>query len=124
MRVLYFFWQNQKYRSGDVRKSVLEVLQTELADVTYNEERSRDLSLVLSRRILNRVKLLLLDRYKIVCTVEIVEKVGQTRGLLPGNSIQISSKCLWDERYDNSTTVEYHNDSLFAVATIYALYTS
>ncbi|XP_064626010.1 dynein light chain Tctex-type 5-B-like [Lineus longissimus] len=61
-----------------------------------------------------RVKEMMVPRYKIICVVHI--------GQLDGQGCKITSRCLWDQRYDTCSTYEYRNHSLFAVGTVYGVY--
>lgn len=61
-----------------------------------------------------RVKALGVPRYKIV----VVAHVGQ----LGGQSLQISSRCLWDPQSDTFSSYVFKNTSLFAVANVYGVY--
>lgn len=61
-----------------------------------------------------RVKELMIPRYKIVILVHI--------GQLTGQSMQISSRCLWDTSNDTFASHFFKNSSLFGVASVYAVY--
>lgn len=61
-----------------------------------------------------RVKDLMIPRYKIVVLVHI--------GQLCDQSMQISSRCLWDSTNDTFATYSFKNSSLFGVGTVYAVY--
>lgn len=61
-----------------------------------------------------RVKDLMIPRYKIVVLVHI--------GQLTGQSMQISSRCLWDAANDTFASYSFKNSSLYGVATVYAVY--
>lgn len=39
-----------------------------------------------------------------------------------GQDIRVASRCLWDNDKDNTASVTYTNSSLYAVATIFAVY--
>lgn len=60
------------------------------------------------------IKDLLIPRYKIVVLVHI--------GQLSGQSMQVSSRCLWDASSDTSASYFIKNSSLFGVANVYAVY--
>ena len=53
-------------------------------------------------------------RYRIVCTVMI--------GQLTGQSVRYVSRCMWDTATDSSASASYQNSSLFATATVFAVY--
>lgn len=60
------------------------------------------------------MKDLLIPRYKIVVVVHI--------GQLSGQSMQVSSRCLWDTSSDTSASYFFKNSSLFGGANVYAVY--
>jgi len=68
----------------------------------------------LSEVIRDRVKTLRLPRYKLVCTVLIGQNSGQ--------ALQHASRCLLDADNDGFASASYENSSLFASATVYAIY--
>ncbi len=39
-----------------------------------------------------------------------------------GHSVQIASRCIWDDGKDNSASVTFRNESIYAVATLFAVY--
>lgn len=39
-----------------------------------------------------------------------------------GQGIFSASRCLWDEKTDNYVSASYYNNSMFAVATVFACY--
>ncbi|KAF2978403.1 hypothetical protein EK904_005497 [Melospiza melodia maxima] len=57
---------------------------------------------------------LAVPRYKIV----VVAHIGQ----LGRQSLQISSRCLWDPKSDTFSSYVFKNTSLFAVANVYGVY--
>lgn len=67
-----------------------------------------------SQVIRARVKDLMIPRYKIVVLVHI--------GQLTGQSMQISSRCLWDASNDTFASYSFKNSSLYGVATVFAVY--
>ena len=48
---------------------------------------------------------------------------GQVVGEMKRQAVRCTSRCLWDKDTDNYTTVNYQNETLWAVATIFGLYT-
>ena len=89
-------------------------METKLADITYDNERCSGLSQDLSRMIKQRVQQMNLDRYKLIVTIMIGENKGQ--------GLQMASRFLWNSHTDNFVTAEYRNGTVFAVATVYAVY--
>ncbi|NXI79973.1 TC1DA protein, partial [Rhipidura dahli] len=73
-------------------------------------EAARDIAEVVKAR----VKELGVPRYKIV----VVTLIGQ----LGEQSLQVSSRCLWDPGTDTFSSYVFKNSSLFAVANVYGVY--
>ncbi|KAL6104220.1 dynlt5 [Pungitius sinensis] len=95
----------------DILKDVLTAyLQME----KYEVEWSRKMTKTICEVIKSRVKELLIPRFKIVVQVTI--------GQLTGESMQISSRCLWDASNDTFASYSFKNSSLFGLATVYAVY--
>ena len=72
------------------------------------------MSLQLGEVIKDRIKALRLTRYKLVCLVVIGQNTGQ--------AVRHASRCLWDAHNDSFASASYVNSSLFATATVYAIY--
>ncbi|XP_044076767.1 dynein light chain Tctex-type 5 [Siniperca chuatsi] len=91
-----------------------DVLTSYLQEETYEVEWSQKMTKTICEVIRARVKDLMIPRYKIVVLVHI--------GQLTGQSMQISSRCLWDASNDTFASYSFKNSSLFGVATVYAVY--
>ncbi|XP_037642562.1 tctex1 domain-containing protein 1 isoform X1 [Sebastes umbrosus] len=91
-----------------------DVLTNYLQEEKYEVEWSQQMTKTICEVIRARVKDLMIPRYKIVVLVHI--------GQLTGQSMQISSRCLWDASNDTSATYSFKNSSLYGVATVYAVY--
>ncbi|CAB1120999.1 unnamed protein product [Ectocarpus sp. CCAP 1310/34] len=64
--------------------------------------------------IKNGLKEMNLPRYKYVVQVVIGEQRGE--------GVRMGSRCFWDSETDNVASETYVNDSVFCVATAYAVY--
>ena len=64
--------------------------------------------------IRNRLRQLGYARYKFVVQVVLGERREQ--------GVRVGSRCLWDAGTDNQASVTFFNDSLFCVATAFAVY--
>nr|XP_057922650.1 dynein light chain Tctex-type 5 [Doryrhamphus excisus] len=91
-----------------------DVLPNYLQEEKYEVEWSRQMTKTICEVIRARVKELMIRRYKLVVMVHI--------GQLAGQSMQISSRCLWDASYDTFASWSFKNTSLYSVATVYAVY--
>ena len=96
-----------------IQRLVNDILVSNLANVKYEPNKSKELVQVLSDEIKSRVKSIIYKRYKIIVQMTI----GQA-----GQSILIASRSLWNTDIDNSCSVQFSNNSIHAVATIYAVY--
>ncbi|XP_074953436.1 dynein light chain Tctex-type 5 [Phalacrocorax aristotelis] len=91
-----------------------DVLGSYLREQPYEPTRCRDVAKDLAEVIKARVKDLMIPRYKIVVVIHI--------GQLNEQSMQIGSRCLWDPASDTFSSYVFKNMSLFALATVYAVY--
>lgn len=104
----------QKFNSSRVRKLVGDILNNHLQNAKYEPNKSKDLVQILSEEIKMRVKSIIYKRYKLVVNITI----GQNNG----NSIILASRALWNPETDNECTVEFKNNSLYCIASVYAAY--
>ena len=86
-----------------------------LHDKYYEAAQSKQLSQLLSCRVLEEVRRQASGNYKLVAVVSI----GSVREK-PG--VQLGSRCLWNKETDRFITAKYSNRSLFAVAMVYGLH--
>lgn len=109
--------ESERFQPYKVEPKIYELLKNELNGKTYDPFKSAALSKELSQDVMREVRLLtnnISPRYKLVSHVVIGEMQGQ--------DIRYGSRCLWDQRLDNLVSVVYKNDSLYAIATIFAVY--
>ncbi|OXB82166.1 UNVERIFIED_CONTAM: hypothetical protein H355_009045 [Colinus virginianus] len=85
-----------------------------LRELRYEPGLCREMAAGISEVIRARVKELLVPRYKIV----VVTHIGQ----LNGQGVQVGGRCLWDPATDTFSSYVFKNNSLFAVANVYAVY--
>ena len=105
---------DQKYNASRVEKVISGVLNSYLDGEDYEPRKCTLLAKSLSDVIKSRVKDMDFDRYKIVCNVHIGEKGDQ--------SLQYASRCVWNTDTDGFSSATYKSATLYAVATVYALY--
>ncbi|XP_066298581.1 dynein light chain Tctex-type 5-like [Branchiostoma lanceolatum] len=106
--------EGKKFSPAKVEAVMNMVLQQYLENEKYDPGTSANLTTILADVLKNRVKELNFSRYKIVSHV----CIGQT----DNNTVELGSRCLWDQSTDNYATATYRNESLFAVATVYGVY--
>ncbi|XP_072173391.1 dynein light chain Tctex-type protein 2B-like [Diadema setosum] len=106
--------EKETFDSCKVRDFVGELLEMRLKTEKYNPRTVPSLTVNLSDVIKARVKKMGFKRYKIVCHLVIGEQNGQ--------DVNVASRCVWDPKIDSMATAKYTNSSLYAVATVYAVY--
>jgi len=102
-----------RFPEGKVRAVIKEALET-LASHTYSANHSPFVAKLLSARVLENVKQLNIERYKVVCVVTIGSKERQ--------GLRIASRCLWNDQFDTYVTACFEEDHFFAVGTVYGVY--
>jgi tctex1 domain-containing protein 2 len=104
----------QKFNIHLVESVVGDVLENQLKNTNYDSNRCKELTTLLSDDIKQRLKSAIYKRYKYVVVLSIGQKGD--------NSILMASRCLWNAETDNACSVKYENKSLYAIATIFAVY--
>ncbi len=104
-----------RFVSNEAEKVAEGVLRERLEHVTYDPVVCKQLSQELAAIIMERVKALHFQRYKMIAVVSI----GSLKER-PG--LQFGSRCLWNQNTDSFASVRFTNRSLFAVAMVYGLY--
>ncbi|EDO29797.1 predicted protein, partial [Nematostella vectensis] len=102
------------FPTGEVKQIIHNTLQNALAESKYKEMNSSFVSQLLSQRVLDQVKSLDVQRYKLVCLVSIGSKSDQ--------GMRVASRCLWHSEFDRFASASVENGSLFAVGTVYGVY--
>ncbi|XP_046581205.1 dynein light chain Tctex-type 5-like [Haliotis rubra] len=103
-----------RFKEGEVKQIIRAVLKDHITENVYECGAMKTKSMMLSNKILEQVKKLEMKRFKFVCFVMIGEKGSQ--------SMQFSSRCLWDQRYDNYTTTHVTQGNIHATGIVYAVY--
>ena len=106
---------SQKFSHARVSNVVNEILSNSLKGVKYEPSKCKKLVLDISEEIKRNVKAIVFKRYKIVVSMAI----GQ---ITSNESLIMGSRALWNAEHDNECTVNYKNGSLYAIATIFAVY--
>lgn len=106
--------QDTAFSASKVRQIAEEILETELADKSYDHSMCGKMACDLAIKIQTKVKDLNMPRYKIICQVV----VGQVRD----QGLEAASRCIWDPKTDSYECVSFKNNSIFAIALIHGLY--
>lgn len=103
-----------KFHEGKVREIIKNVFAENIHENYYDPGMCGSKCKLMSEIIKERVKNLEMDRFKIVCIVMMGEEAKQ--------SMLVSSRCLWDQRFDNSVSVDYKKGNLLALGLVFAVY--
>ncbi|KAL7058113.1 hypothetical protein AAHC03_016570 [Spirometra sp. Aus1] len=107
---------DEKFDVAEAKRSLHQLLATTLADVTYSPETATQLATTLSILVRKQARSQQQSlRYKFVAVVHI--------GALADASACFCSRAIWSaDCGDNYAEASYSNNSLYAVATLYAVY--
>ncbi|KAK2151602.1 hypothetical protein LSH36_357g01014 [Paralvinella palmiformis] len=106
---------DRNFQTQRVERTVRGILAERLKNRIYDPVCCKVLSQNLAAEIMENLKTLNIQRFKLVTVVSIGSMKEK-----PG--IQFGSRCLWNQSTDSFASVKYINGSLFAVAMVYALY--
>lgn len=104
----------ERFSVTKVQRLLDEFLTNYIGGEQYDAQKCSQMALQMSDIIKERIKKMDFRRHKLYCHVVIGQNLGQ--------GVQVSSRCLWDSTNDSSVTATYCNNSLFAVATVFAVY--
>lgn len=106
---------DQTFFPGKVKAYIQEVLEKNLQELSYDDEKAKRLCYSLSEEIKAKVKEnWLVRRYKLVCVVNIGKPMGQ--------GLRVTSRCLWNPAFDTYVTASYATDKIYGQASVYAVY--
>lgn len=107
--------EDKRFMTKNVESKIREILKERLDNIEiYDAKACSALAKELSVTIRNKIKELKLCRHKIVVQVVVAQDTQQ--------SIQVASRCVWDQRTDNHASVTYRNNHMFATATCFGIY--
>ena len=102
-----------RFPEEKVRAVINESLET-LESHKYSATHSPFVAKLLSARVLENVKQLNIERYKVVCLVTIGSKEAQ--------GLRIASRCLWNDQFDTFVSACFDSEHFFALGTVYGIY--
>lgn len=105
---------DKKFQSEKVQRLVDDILHKNLDKFEYDSNAVVELTKTISNEILDAVKKLEYERYKVVVDV--------TLGEFKGQGIRVASRCLWDMSVDSYASASFKNSSTFAVAMVFGIY--
>lgn len=110
----YKLQPDKKMSTKTVEAAIENVLTEQFVNEAYESSKCKKACQGTCELIKEKVKTLVSPRFKLVVLVHVGEKKGQ--------GVQITSRCAWNENFDDFVTVYFTNSTLFVQATVYALY--
>ncbi|XP_039591826.1 dynein light chain Tctex-type 5 [Polypterus senegalus] len=104
----------KRFPVATVNNILKDVLTSYLQEEKYDADLCRQMTKTISEVVKARVKDLMIPRYKIIVLINI--------GQLNEQNMKFGSRCLWDPASDTFSSFTFKNNSLFAVANVYAVY--
>ncbi|XP_021016633.1 tctex1 domain-containing protein 4 [Mus caroli] len=104
----------EHWEAAGAQRALEAALAAQLKDVCYCGSEAGKLVQALCEQIHTRMRELNLPRYKLVCNVVLGPREGQ--------GVRVVSRALWDAVHDGLASATFTNPSLFAVATVHAVY--
>ncbi|XP_043941520.1 dynein light chain Tctex-type 5 [Protopterus annectens] len=114
MENTYQLAPSKRFPVATVNNILKDVVTSYLQEEKYEAELCRQMTKTISEVIKARVKDLMIPRYKIIVLIHI--------GQLKDQSMRVGSRCLWDPMNDTFSSYTFKNSSLYAVASIFAVY--
>ncbi|OWF54446.1 tctex1 domain-containing protein 1-like [Mizuhopecten yessoensis] len=100
-----------------VKQIITDVIEAQMTLKTYDPGSMSKLCVLASDMIKEKVKQqMTLPRYKIVSSVMVGERGEHDASML------VSSRCLWDQRYDNHVSVTVHKSGYYVIGMVFAVY--
>ncbi|XP_043272969.1 dynein light chain Tctex-type protein 2B-like [Venturia canescens] len=105
---------NEKFKPLSVKEVIHNVLFDQLSAKTYSSEDASAWSKGIADTIKTKVKELQFKRYKYIVNVVLGEQKGA--------GLKIGTRCIWDAEADSYAYDNFVNDTIFCVASVYAVY--
>lgn len=110
----YSMEPSKKFSSSCAEKVIKDVLDDKLTGYKYNPQCCSKMMKYMSEEIKDRIKCMGFDRYKILCTVVLCQRVEQ--------AAVCSSRCIMDTTNDTYATYTFKNEQFICNASVYGLY--
>ncbi|XP_066583843.1 dynein light chain Tctex-type protein 2B-like [Prorops nasuta] len=105
---------SEKFRPLSAKEIIHNVLFDQLSTRTYNPDEAIQWTKDIADLIRDKVKELKFNRYKYIVNVVLGERHGA--------GVKIGARCIWDAEADTNISDSFLNDTIFCVATVYAVY--
>ncbi|KAK2585121.1 hypothetical protein KPH14_008631 [Odynerus spinipes] len=103
-----------KFKPLSAKEVIHEVLNDQLYEKTYNVQDATQWTKDIADTIKEKVKELKFNNYKYIVNVVLGEQHGA--------GVKMGTRCIWDTEADTYAFDSFINDTIFCVATVYAIY--
>lgn len=118
---------DNRLHSQNIQRVVEDLLYDELFDEQYEPHRCKLLSEKLASQALQRINLSAAThqdncKYVVMMSLGSVSCLPSAAAVGHDGTVFFGSRCLWNRLTDYFTTAQFHNSSLFAVASIFTVH--
>lgn len=110
----YKMLPDYRFLESKVEDIMRNVFTENITEKEYDPQAMGQKCKLTSEIIKEKVKSLNMHRFKIICHVLAAQKGDQ--------SMMITSRCLWDQRFDNSATVTIKRGEYFVIGMVFVVY--
>jgi len=105
--------EDRGLQEADIREMIHEHFSEQLEGVEYKHDTNEKQSVLLSQKIHDRLKTMTNGSFKFIVSVFL--------GEIRDDGMETSSQCVWDPKQDCVVMSYYKNESLFAIAVVFAI---
>lgn len=105
---------HEKFKPLNAKEIIHDVLFDQLATKSYDAQAAAQWTKDIADIIEGKIKDLQFKKYKYIVNVVL----GQQHGA----GVKVGTRCIWDAEADTYAYDSFTNDTLFCVATVYAIY--
>lgn len=103
-----------RFLESKVKEIMVNVFQENIKEKLYDPSTMGQKCKLSSEIIKEKVKSLSMHRFKLICHVLAIQKGEQ--------SMLVTSRCLWDQRFDNFSTVNIQRGDYYIIGMVFAVY--
>ena len=103
-----------RFLESKVKEIMVSVFQENIKEKLYDPSTMGQKCKLSSEIIKEKVKSLSMHRFKFICHVLAIQKGEQ--------SMLVTSRCLWDQRFDNFSTVNIQRGDYYIIGMVFAVY--
>ena len=102
------------FKPNLVQNAIKDVMTMYLKNFVYSADGSKSLGMTIASDIKSRVKKMGFSRYKIVCSIVLLQNKGQ--------GAEIASRCVWNEATDSHASYTFTSPAVVAICNVHGVY--